>query len=1815
MASSTNSLTESAEMSAPEDIDMDEDQLRAYQEASSILQTSTPFLVPLFSVVPVQEGIPSEGEESARSPSSDVRHIARSPFRLESPGGSLARTSWFSDLGNFARSQPLQEALKQLEGLEKEEACLVERSDLSRKLTQILTEEIYQDTAEALSRLTTLGQAVPRRVCQHPFRKNDIVWVCRTCQADETCVLCHACFSQSDHEGHDVNFYHAQAGGCCDCGDPDGKLSRVTYLSFCEGNCIDPFCPPAWDPAGFCPFHGPNAHRSSSDPGALPPTLVNRVRGVVPAIVDWLVHTIAEDAEQAYERVNPQQEPAMQADSDVEIMDVDDIVMSPRSHIFSPTAASTNRALRDELLPAPNNEVAYSIGHLGSTGHGLFLILHADDIHVKTQVVEALRHFWGASMFFSDMVINRMVDALKQYGQLIIWGTSEICAELTSAQAHLWIDGDKVACTRVGEIVLERAHRLSRHGMFCSVLTYDELLLEQQAVAILQWLSIVARSCDPLCLQVAECILPNRHLVPLLSSDFKMSSRVTKAWYSLLLTLLAVPTFKSHLAAAYCDTYRDVTSKYARGMGVLERSGYTLSVQFLNRVTYVIDLVRSRDLLGKLGKSLLETLMVATKSQHYNGRLDPNHFVLAHRRYSPCVSDLKCVLNVAGMPRVASCCKVTFLEDWIATLAVAQFMDPQYWRSWSQGHIEDESRGWVGAFNASISLGSLFERLLGWQDDDESPIKHPGSPLSKDLMSCVELTFHIIAKGIGPWQRKEQESYHATSLSSSIPPHKRCSRSLAFSTIASIRGTALAMRQLPVSQMTPFSFHLPLHRFAASAIRELCLRKDDVNFGMHNLMKRLRTQIPEGSCSSDDLFLGLMEFPLLVLSRVAQVRSDLWKRNGPGLNDQVLNYAEPPFCRNMRDADLLMTQFSVLGRNRFLSNANRPESDVGISFLTNLLLHRLGIFDFVGFFMAPNSDAQRYKQEADAGLYPREEAAPDAFSTDVPLPWTYSPARDTSSRMKLLEEYLHFMIVFISELPPVVPVDRDEQTKQAKQRLFKEVIHRLASGPKTHSELSEVHHVLSHWDNVLLGEEGKLLNPDDATAAALGTVLSDVADRRVSRGGKPEPDKWELRKTAWASYDPAFFHISLRHHQVAAESRPKPILDSSSQYKWESKPFAPRPSDAHQYFARLRRDATADACVLALAYKVLHIHFRRDNRKELADLRGKEVYENKEMSETAVARAVHLLTLGAYAWDGADNGNTNWRNEGGGSAGSIFFDWQAETAPTVTDWINYFLLQDPSVLLGCEWYQGEENALVLLQKLAKSGGDSSAFIAQDASVRSGAAWICAFASSRSKRAASYLDEEPIDGSIFKTETVELDIERRKRLAREKAMARMNAQAAKFASMMDVKLGESEETSDHSSGIDNNLSSASLPATPNRPIRADSFGSTLSSASSMSLTQGDSDTSNIPNFVSLASDVGNIDLATIPQRLLQFRPRCIICNDEDTVEARLERMDHDDNDDGESQRKKSRRRGDNALGFVGYAQASTVMKGGGGPPPGLDSPESAMRGFVGTHVALCGHAVHFECCESYLATVSHREDRAIGKRDEFRCPLCQRLSNCLVPFIDVGVDWIESPTTDPSTNEPESPHSPLIDYSSDSMVVDSTSYSEQVKGNGINDFLEFTHWWVSRHDTNYAWDGHSAFVDKMSQPPTPTGSTESLPRKPARKVRSLKKKDLYAAWNAMMRTPRYVKRRLRPRSAILRNEESSSSDIPIGEESSGETVVWRRFMDQITDIGYKADSKRLGDEQFHTLFGEFRHFLVEKHAYNTLQYPGISRETRDVSICR
>ena len=49
------------------------------------------------------------------------------------------------------------------------------------------------------------------------------------------------------------------------------------------------------------------------------------------------------------------------------------------------------------------------------------------------------------------------------------------------------------------------------------------------------------------------------------------------------------------------------------------------------------------------------------------------------------------------------------LNAWIESLLLGQNMDGQRWRSAKINYVKTETKGWVGAFNASISHGSLFE--------------------------------------------------------------------------------------------------------------------------------------------------------------------------------------------------------------------------------------------------------------------------------------------------------------------------------------------------------------------------------------------------------------------------------------------------------------------------------------------------------------------------------------------------------------------------------------------------------------------------------------------------------------------------------------------------------------------------------------------------------------------------------------------------------------------------------------------------------------------------------------------------------------------------------------------------------------------------------------------------------------------------------------------------------------------------------------------------------------------------------------------------
>ena len=156
----------------------------------------------------------------------------------------------------------------------------------------------------------------------------------------------------------------------------------------------------------------------------------------------------------------------------------------------------------------------------------------------------------------------------------------------------------------------------------------------------------------------------------------------------------------------------------------------------------------------------------------------------------------------------------------------------------SIGHVEIEDRGWVGAFNLSISLNTLFERILAWEDKE---INEESVGLISASMLDVTL---LVLEGVDAWHQVNvnDNQYSPTSDPSTVAAEMsklgtrarlvanpldvehRCTPAALPVCLSSVQFgmSTLALPALSVSQVCPVSFHIPLHRFLGSCLSEVC---------------------------------------------------------------------------------------------------------------------------------------------------------------------------------------------------------------------------------------------------------------------------------------------------------------------------------------------------------------------------------------------------------------------------------------------------------------------------------------------------------------------------------------------------------------------------------------------------------------------------------------------------------------------------------------------------------------------------------------------------------------------------------------------------------------------------------------------------------------------------------------------------------------------------------------------------------------------------------------------------------------------------------
>mmetsp|Transcript_14235 Transcript_14235/g.21295 ORF Transcript_14235/g.21295 Transcript_14235/m.21295 type:complete len:1890 (-) Transcript_14235:130-5799(-) len=537
-----------------------------------------------------------------------------------------------------------------------------------------------------------------------------------------------------------------------------------------------------------------------------------------------------------------------------------------------------------------------------------------------------------------------------------------------------------------------RATILAAHNLHVSVVREGEEKRVAAFLATVRWLYRLAQTSDGMCRMV--CVgLTIPHLRTMMEADIRLSKDVVAPLHNLYLTLMADQPFKIAISRAYALAFSAVAELYGKGIGTSENSLFGISVQFLNRYMYVEGMLLEYNFLQSVSSSLLKIL----KPTRDEFATSP---ILIHRRYNPLIGDLKVIFTLPDTSRFFC---GTCMDDMLEIFVLFQYLHPQT-RNVVM-HVEFESRDWMHAFNLYLGFGSLFDYLVNWYESPSS-VEPMTMPNSQQKLPTVFEHMKQVVHAVASWQTKFLES-----VVWDVMPR-----------MPSVGG------HIPLyAELENKSFHLFTHRFFATCIRESCRY-------LH-LYQPLQDMQSYVAASQETLgIVALVDFPLVDIVWECQIRSGMWRRNGQIMLDQILNYAEPPFCRIFKDLDILLIQFlaTVYGSNR----------------LFNHIIHRFGLFEYL------SSKKSTGRQV------------------------------DSSATEQLLEEMITFLITLVTELPlPAYenPADR------VKIMLRREVVHKLVGGPCTYSDLQETMGLIPDSDKV---KSSLLDNVIDSIAEWLeGTAL------------------------------------------------------------------------------------------------------------------------------------------------------------------------------------------------------------------------------------------------------------------------------------------------------------------------------------------------------------------------------------------------------------------------------------------------------------------------------------------------------------------------------------------------------------------------------------------------------------------------------------------------------------------------------------------------------------------------------------------------------
>lgn len=701
--------------------------------------------------------------------------------------------------------------------------------------------------------------------CGHVFRKGEPIFRCHDCSFDDTCVQCAVCFRHSIHarEDHDVVFSVADEGGaCCDCGDDE-----------------------AWNCDLGCEFHSlhPWNERDSSKSGEVSNPSTSSEQSL-----DALYATIPESVSHPLSDfcallMSFMLETFLHAPKQAQLVMGPDVVDSIKRRSTFESAFPVKGKARQDADDGVDTE---------QTPNPLFVaLLWNDEKHSFNEVSDKILEVCST---MTPKDARHFAETVDRHGRQVV-AMSEDVRKLVVMARRIGVIYLLVTVQHAFDFYVEEVAGcvLSFITELASASLYVDGVADGRAIKVLltstflrPW--IVSEWCDAPATIRRDLFDPTRlcMLDTLFLLDTKMWKGARLQVRQMLLDLLACREAKRQVAIRFAAVYPRLVELFILHDREPEHSVYHMSVQLFSVPSIAAQLVMERRFLVALLYVLQAlfandhdariTSLVLPSPPPARGQANPDTALLRQQKCYHIFYDIRYLLSAQAVQTDIVKHADVYMGMWLEFLAMFHGIAPD--KRAAHAHVEFESELWIQVFHINSHLGRIA-KLLG-----ESLVSATGPRL------CEVLAY----EGATILAHLERLSTLDAATHPPLDMH-------------TVKFGAHTARVVPFSVSSqPVSFHHPMHWLLAESMKHL---------------HKISEAHPLRGALDEDQILMLVEHPIRVAVKLAQIRCNVWVRNGFAIRSQAYHYRDSMWMRDiMYDQDLFLQQcgLAFVAPERFL---------------------------------------------------------------------------------------------------------------------------------------------------------------------------------------------------------------------------------------------------------------------------------------------------------------------------------------------------------------------------------------------------------------------------------------------------------------------------------------------------------------------------------------------------------------------------------------------------------------------------------------------------------------------------------------------------------------------------------------------------------------------------------------------------------------------------------------------------------------------------------------------------------------------------------